>query len=500
MATFWLDRHVWGLSPALFHLTNLVLIATSAALVVAVARRYTGDARLAALAGLLFALHPYHVENAAWIAVRGDPIYSVLLLLAAWSYDRWREGGVPRLLTRDAPVVAILLFEGALLAKETAIVLLPFLVLIGVLDRTRRPSRREWMRGLLPLVLVGLAHFLILRSLALSGRPGRTLTPGMGAGWARHAFGFAVAAIVPVDGEILASQPLLYGSAAAAALLILIVLARRSLHAARRITGRTDGSATERGSNRSALLRTALGSAAVFGVLLLPSIVGFQERYLFLPAAASCLLLASLTLCLRARAAALVLSVVMVGWGLGCAHHWLHWRQAAIASRRLVADLVAASQRPEVEEIVVANMPFRVRGGSVAGDFEAALRVTGAKPVRVRAVSYVSYPWADAPATDSMEAPGAQATDRETVSPRASVAITSTAAEVVLRIPDGPFSHYVGPSPPPGGRRVETSHGTIVFDSGTSGIIRIRTPISPGERREVYAWLAGRLERLSLSP
>ena len=43
---------MWGVSPAFFHLTNLLLIATSAALVVAVARRYTGDARLAALAYL----------------------------------------------------------------------------------------------------------------------------------------------------------------------------------------------------------------------------------------------------------------------------------------------------------------------------------------------------------------------------------------------------------------------------------------------------------------
>src|SRR5436309_2453840 len=44
------------------------------------------------------------------------------------------------------------------------------------------------------------------------------------------------------------------------------------------------------------LTRLVFGAAAVFGVLLLPSIVGFQERYLYLPAAASCLVLAALIL------------------------------------------------------------------------------------------------------------------------------------------------------------------------------------------------------------
>ena len=92
MATFWLDRQIWGPSPVFFHLTNLLLIAATAALVVLVARRYSGDPLLAGIAGILFALHAYHVENAAWVAVRGDPLYSIPLLLAALGYDRWREG------------------------------------------------------------------------------------------------------------------------------------------------------------------------------------------------------------------------------------------------------------------------------------------------------------------------------------------------------------------------------------------------------------------------
>jgi hypothetical protein len=56
-------------------LTNLLLISAAAALVVVLIRRYTASAPLAGAAGILFALHPYHVENAAWIAARpnGSP-------------------------------------------------------------------------------------------------------------------------------------------------------------------------------------------------------------------------------------------------------------------------------------------------------------------------------------------------------------------------------------------------------------------------------------------
>jgi len=90
MATYSIERRAWGISPSLSHLTNLILIAAVAALVVIAIRHYTGDAFLAAAAGVLFALHPCHVENAAWIAARADPLFSLFFIMAALSYDRWR--------------------------------------------------------------------------------------------------------------------------------------------------------------------------------------------------------------------------------------------------------------------------------------------------------------------------------------------------------------------------------------------------------------------------
>src|SRR2546425_3752233 len=168
MTTLWLDRRIGGLSPSLFHLTNLLWIAATAALVVVLARRYTGDGPLALATGLIFALHPFHVENAAWIGARSDPVFAVPFLLAAVFYDRWRVRA------SGLPLLALLLFEAALLAKENAVTLPLFILLMALLDPTRRPRRGEWWRGYATLALVAGAHFLLLRAWVLGGA-GRTL-------------------------------------------------------------------------------------------------------------------------------------------------------------------------------------------------------------------------------------------------------------------------------------------------------------------------------------
>jgi hypothetical protein len=458
MATLWLDRRLWGLSPGPAHLANLVLIAAAAALVVIVARRYTGDARLAAGAGLLFALHPYHVENAAWIAARGDPLAAVPLLLAAAAYDRWRVGA------RGLPLTALLLFEMALLCKETAVVLAPALILIGLLDRTRRPPAGEWLRGHLALALVALGHFLLLRPWVLGG-PGRTLLQNVGPRALETGLGFAVAAVVPAPVEVLAFRPaLLAGLAAGTALGLVIVARLRS----------------------GAFSPIAASASLLFAALLLPSLVGFQERYFFLPAAASCLALAALLRDCRGAAAWTLGAFLAAGWVAGAAVHWRNWREAAVASRSLVDGLVQASQRPGVGEIVVANMPHRVRGGSVAGDFRAALLLSGGRPVPVRAAAWICYATA---ADDALDGPPGTAIRRPPAQP---------IAEVWLRVPGAPYFDFVGPLPkaPPGegAARHDTPSGTLLFDG--RGGVRVRIEPSPGRGRAAYAWVRGALRPL----
>jgi hypothetical protein len=454
MATLWLDRQVGGLSPSLFHLTNILWIAATAALVVILARRYIGDARLASTTGLVFALHPFHVENAAWVGARSDPVFSVPFLLAALFYDRWRARG------SGLPLLALVSFEAALLAKETAVTLPLLLVLIGQVDRSRRPERSEWWRGYLTLALLAGAHFILLRPWVLGGA-GRTLVENIGVGWLKHGLVLATAAILPVDVENLVARPVVFGALALLTVLLFLLLARL----------------------RSACIpRPALAAAAAFAILSLPYLVGVQERYLFLPVAASSLFLASLIRAARGRLAVILAFSLAAGWAFGCLAQWSSWLEAALASRRLVGDLVRESFEGMTREIVIANAPFRVHGGSVAGDLSAALRLSGGRPLPVRALSYVSYPTADA---DALDGP-----------PSVSIRRPPPHAEVSLRIREGPFSHFVGPRPV----RREVAVGTLgsVALETAERAERVRLRIFPAVEagRAAYAWVGGRLVRL----
>ncbi|HYS05812.1 MAG TPA: hypothetical protein VEW47_11530 [Candidatus Dormibacteraeota bacterium] len=451
MTTLWLDRRIGGLSPSLFHLTNLLWIAATAALVVILARRYTGDVPLALATGSIFALHPYHVENAAWIAARSDPVYAVAFLLAALSYDRWRVKA------SGLPLLALLSFEASLLAKESAVTLPLFVLLVGLVDPARRPGRGEWWRGYATLMLVACAHFLLFRPWVLGGA-GRTLKEGFGPGWAKNWLGLGVASILPVHVEVLAARPVLYGALALCVLALLLLLVR--LRAER-------------------IPPAALAAAAIFGVLLLPGVVGFQERYLFLPVAAASLSLATLVRAARGRWSVLLFSLLVAGWAWGCLVQWTAWQDAAIASRRLVGDLLHASLDGRTREIVIANAPFRVHGGSVAGDLQAAVRLSGGRPVPVRCLAYVSYPTPD---SDFLDGPAP-----------VSIRRPPPYAEVVLRVREGPFSHFIGPRPLEGDWLAQRE-GSIAF--GANGAVRIRILADTAGGRAGYAWIGGHLAPL----
>lgn len=451
MATLWFDRLIGGLSPSLFHVTNLFWIASTAALVVILARRYTGDDRLAMATGFIFAVHPFHVENAAWIGARSDPVFAVPFLLAALFYDRWRVKA------SGLPLLSLMSFEAALLAKETAVTLPLFILLIGLVDPKRRPCRHEWLRSYPALMLLAGLHFFLLRPWVLGG-VGRTLKEGLGPGWVKNGLGLAASAILPVDVEILAARPVVYGTLAVLISILLLVLAR--LRSAR-------------------IPPHALAAAATFAILILPYIVGFQERYLFLSVAASSLFLASLIRAARGRLAVFLFSFLAAGWVYGCYAQWTGWLDAALASRCLVDDLVRVSFESGTREIVIANMPFCVHGGSVAGDMRAALRLSGGRPLQVRAATYVSYPTVDA---DFLDGP-----------PAVSIRRPPPYAEVRLRVREGPFSHFIGPQPLRGGVVVETG-GSVTLKADGRVQIRILPDIEGG--RAAFAWVGGRLVRL----
>lgn len=114
-----------GMNPFLFHLANLLAYAVSGVLVFAILLEM-GFARMASmLGGLIFAVHPVHVESVAWATDLKDVLSGMLALAALWFYLRsWGRRGWWY-------AAATILFVLALLAKPSVAVL-P--VIAGILD------------------------------------------------------------------------------------------------------------------------------------------------------------------------------------------------------------------------------------------------------------------------------------------------------------------------------------------------------------------------------
>ncbi len=153
------------------HVHNLLLHALAAALLFLVLRAVTRNTWLAAAAGLVFAVHPIHVESVAWISSRKDVLSLVFVLLAHLAYRRARAEGKGRLL---APL--FLLLGG--LTKGTVWVWSGVLVLDELVEALRArgegrsvPWGRAFLR-VLPCLLIGLGGVALDAVMATRHGPG----------------------------------------------------------------------------------------------------------------------------------------------------------------------------------------------------------------------------------------------------------------------------------------------------------------------------------------
>jgi tetratricopeptide (TPR) repeat protein len=178
--TLGLNYRLGGMNPWGYHLTAILLHAANAVLFYLVARRLLraalgpppsgqeeahdqppGLTAGAAVAALVFALHPQRVESVAWVTERGTLVSTALYLVAALAYLRavttgplrWRWWGV-------ASVVA---FAAALLAKGL-VISLPVSLLILDAYPLRRASGRGWavLREKIPYLAVAAVGALVI--------------------------------------------------------------------------------------------------------------------------------------------------------------------------------------------------------------------------------------------------------------------------------------------------------------------------------------------------
>ncbi len=169
------DYSIWGLNPLGHHLTSIALHAANSALVFFDTLRLIGlyrkrdqpapwlDGRAALVAaaatGLLFGLHPIHVESVSWVAERKDVLCAMFYLLSLIAYVRYSAAAGASWYRNKSYLLCLGFFALALLSKPMA-VSLPLVLLIidwypaGRIDSMR--SLRAAITEKLPFILLSL--------------------------------------------------------------------------------------------------------------------------------------------------------------------------------------------------------------------------------------------------------------------------------------------------------------------------------------------------------
>ncbi len=166
-----LDYAIWGMNPLGHHLTSVLLHGVNTFLVVIVVMRLAGALRrrggglderggliAAGVTGLLFGIHPLHVESVAWVSERKDVLYALFYLLGILAYLRYaeerKEGGA---WYRDRRyLLVVVLYVLSLMSKPMAVTFPAVLLLLDwyPLGSLRSGKIRHAVSDKIPLFLL----------------------------------------------------------------------------------------------------------------------------------------------------------------------------------------------------------------------------------------------------------------------------------------------------------------------------------------------------------
>jgi tetratricopeptide (TPR) repeat protein len=124
------DCQLYGLRPWGHHLTNVLLHALNAALLLIVLLRMTGAPWRSLFVAALFGLHPLHVESVAWISERKDVLSGTFCMLTLWAYARQSERGQSRRRGAASYYALALVFFALGLMSKPMLVTLPCVLLL----------------------------------------------------------------------------------------------------------------------------------------------------------------------------------------------------------------------------------------------------------------------------------------------------------------------------------------------------------------------------------
>lgn len=160
--TFWniICFRLFGMSPAGWHVANLLLHSGVCVMAYSLLRRWAFSAVTAFAIALIFAVHPVHVESVAWIAGSPDLLFSLAFLGSLWFATNYRGSR-----SRNDLILTVLLYAVALGAKEIGIVCLPIYYFV-LADNSDSEGGKKTKVGVnnTPLLILGavaVGYFLL---------------------------------------------------------------------------------------------------------------------------------------------------------------------------------------------------------------------------------------------------------------------------------------------------------------------------------------------------
>jgi hypothetical protein len=389
--SIFLDYVVFHTNAFGFHLTNIILFATSAILVSLITLEINGrlqsrgGALTALWAGLLFSVYPLHAESVAWIIGRVDLLATTFYLASLFCFLR-----LELLRERGYLNFSLLFFLLALASKEIAVSLPVAIVALATLpdaapDRQVAPPQLTYGQYLHKLASKTWPYFVTLAAFALVRHLLIGTTIG-GYGQSASSLGDLAAALriffnresltkifVPVSEEYLPVK-------AMATLCVLPVAAAAVIFAIRQLALYT----SDRFDKRA--FATPLVVLAWAGLALLPAfqiwhiypnLVG--SRLFFLSSTGLCVALALLalpsveTITKKVYSLAAVLPVIAMAtiyliW-FACLqvnlHPWMEASQRVAIFRKAMRD--TADKLPKDSQLVILNVPQDYKGAGMIG-------------------------------------------------------------------------------------------------------------------------------------
>jgi len=359
----------WGTTPGGYHLSNLIVYSLTCSLVFLLVSEVVGSRFVSLATALLFAVHPLHTMNVAWVSGRTDLFASFFMLGSILAYVRWSKSG-----KRNWIWMGLLAEFLGLCSKEIAF-LTPFLAAATEWTRVSHENTRASVATVLRKTAAWWVLPLLWGAMIAGGTP--FLRSFSWAVSVREALvnlaGSIVLLFSPLDYEVLlrwfAERPVLAacaGTLCAAGVLLVV--------------GRTR-------SCRS----TMLWGLIWLCVSIVPTYRATMRWYLFLPSVGICVVLAGACASFSERWRVFLVVLLVLAFTLGLVNERRKWAIADSVNRSALSSLLTNASGDSIGRVVILTTPAKVRRMPVfGGNTESFFRIHGGMAERVDVVSHLA--------------------------------------------------------------------------------------------------------------